>query len=424
MGMSLRGLWRHPDFLKLWAGQTVSLFGLSVTGLALPLVAVLTLDATPVQMGLLSAAGYAPFLLVGLVAGACVDRMRRRPILIAADLGRALLLASIPVAALVDALRMEQLYAVGFTVGLLTVFFDVAYQSYLPALVPRERLIEGNSKFEASHSLAQIAGPGLGGLLVQLLSAATAIALDAASYLVSAIFLAAIRTPEPRPERHADRSLPREIGEGLRLVVGNPLMRGIAGCTATSNLFGSALTAVYVLYATRELGLGPAQLGVTFAAFGPGGLLGAVLAARLARRFGLGPALTGSLALGSLSWLVVLFAGGPPVLAASLLATANALATVGGTVYNVNQVSLRQAITPDRLQGRMNATMRFLVWGVIPIGALLGGVIGDALGLRAAIATGAVGTLLAPLWLLLTPVYAVRRAPTLASPHAGVETAC
>jgi MFS family permease len=413
LGSSFRGLWRHPDFVKLWAGQTISQFGSSISQLAIPLTAALVLNASPFQMGLLSAFEFAPFLLLSLFAGVWVDRLRRRPILIAADLGRTVLLGSIPVAALLGTLHIEQLYLVGLLTGVLTVCFDVAYQAYLPALVSRDHLIEGNSKLEVSHSVAQIAGPGIAGALVQLVTAPVAVAVDAASFLASVVSLAFIRTPEPAPERHPQgaSSIWTELREGLAVVLGNPLLRSIAGCTATSNLFGNALQAIYVLYVTRELGIGPALLGLIFAVGGPGALLGSLFAGRLANRFGLGTTIIGSMIVGDLAMLLVPLARGPAVVVLGMLMLASFVGGLTNPVYNINQVSLRQAITPDRLQGRMNASVRFLVWGTIPIGALMGGALGEALGLWPTIMAMAVCSMLAPLWVLFSPVRVLRTQP-------------
>lgn len=412
MRLELTSLWHHPDFLKLWAGETISLFGSQVTLLALPLTAALTLGATAGEMGILIAAETAPFLLFGLPAGVWVDHRRRRPILIWGNLGRALLLLIVPAAAWLGGLRMELLYAVGFLTGALTVFFDVAYQAYLPSLVGREQLVEGNSKLETSRSLAQIAGPGLGGFLVQALSAPTAILLDAVSFLLSAVCLRIIRASEPAPvPAAAGGGLWRDMREGLNVVLGNSLLRAIAGCTATWNLFGNVIFAVLVLYATRELGLEPVAVGAVFAAGGASALAGALLAGPVARRLGVGPTIIAAPTLGILGSLLLVLAGGPPMLAVALLVGAQLVGGLAGTIYNVTQVSLRQAITPDRLQGRMNATMRFIVWGTLPLGALLGGWLGDRLGLRPTLLIGAAGVPLAALWVLLSPLRRLRATP-------------
>lgn len=406
------GLWRHANFLRLWTGQTISQFGSQITLLALPLAAALTLHATPAEMGILSAAETAPFLLVGLFAGVWVDRLRRRPILLITDFARGILLLAIPLAALLDALTIGLLYAVAFLVGILTVFFEVAYQSFLPALVGRAQLVEGNSKLEVSRSAAQIAGPGVAGGLVQLVTAPIAIVVDAASFFVSALFLLFVRVPEPAPApRIAGRSIWREIGEGLRVVIGNPMLRGIAGCTATGNLFSNIVQAVYILYVTRQLGLSAGVIGGIFAIGSVGFLIGALLAGPIARRVGLGPTIIGSIVFGCFGTGLIPLASGPATLAVPLLVVAQFIMAFGSPIYNINQVSLRQAITQDHLLGRMNATMRFIVWGTLPIGALIGGALGGAIGLRPTLIVGAIGEIFAFLWVFFSPVRALREQP-------------
>jgi MFS family permease len=411
--MRFGGLWRHPEFVKLWTGHTISRFGSEISNLAIPLTAALVLNASAFQMGLLGTFEFAPFLLLSLFAGVWVDRVRRLPILIVADVGRFVLLGSIPVAAFLGVLRIEQLFVVGLLTGVSTVFFDVADQSYLPVLVNREHLVEGNSKLEMSRSVAAIVGPGTAGALVQLVTAPIAVAVDAVSFLASAICLLFIHAPEPQPEHHADRpgSIWAELREGLAVVLGNPLLRSIAGCTGTANLFQNAMMTVYVLYLTRDLDLGPAVVGIIFAVGGPGALLGALVAGRIAQRFGLGATIIGSSTVGALATLLVPLASGPTPLVVAVLMLAAFIGGISSPVYNVNQVSLRQAITPDRLTGRMNASMRFLVWGTIPLGALLGGALGDAIGLWPTLTVTAIGSLLAPLWILFSPVRQLKEQP-------------
>src|ERR1700716_1208334 len=364
-------------------------------------------------MGLLAAFEFAPFLLLSLLAGVWVDRLPRRPILIVADIGRALLLGSIPLAAVAGALRIEQLYLVAILTGALTVFFDVADQSYLPVLVSREHLVEGNSKLEMSRSVAQIAGPGVAGALVQLITAPLAVAVDAASFVASVIFLLFIRRSEPPPAPHADgpSSIWGELREGLAVVLGNPLLRSIAGCTGTSNLFSNAMFAVYVLYVTRQLGIGPALLGLILAAAGPGALLGALVAGRVAARFGLGITIIGSALIGVAANLLVPLATGPTVVIAGMLMLSQLIGGISNPIYNINQVSLRQAITPDRVQGRMNATMRTIVWGTIPIGAFMGGILGTSIGLVQTIVIGGIVSVAASLWIFLGPVIRLKEQP-------------
>jgi MFS family permease len=363
-------------------------------------------------MGFLYATETVPFLLVGLVAGVWVDRLPKRRFLIGGDLARALLLSWIPLAAVLHVLRIEQLYGPAVLVGLCTVFFDVAYQSVLPVLVGREHLVEGNSKLEISRSAAQIAGPAIGGALVQLLTAPVAIVVDSLSFLVSALFLVRLRTPNS-PAVKVKQGVWAGMREGIEVVLGNPLVRAIAGCTGSSNLFGSALQAVFILFATRDLGLSPVLLGVALGAGSAGALVGAILVGRLTRHVGMGPSIVGGIALGlgGLGGVLVALAAGPAMVVAPILATAQALFGFGGVLYNVNQVSLRQAITPDGVQGRMNATMRFIVWGTMPIGALLGGFLGEVIGLRGTLVVAAVGALLTPLWVLLSPVRRLQDPP-------------
>jgi MFS family permease len=407
------GLFAQREFLKLWLAHTISRFGSEFTLLAIPLTAVLVLNASAAQMGLLAAVEFAPFLLLSLFAGVWVDRLRRRPIMIVADIARTVLLGSIPLAALLGVLTIEQLYVVGFCTGVFTVFFDVADQAYLPALVSREHLIEGNSKLEVSRSVAQITGPGIAGGLVQVFTAPVTVAIDALSFLVSAVFLLLIRIPEPPPVRaaNAQTSVLAEVREGLGVVLGNPLLRSIAGCTGTSNLFSNAMQAIFILYLTRSLRLEPFIIGIILAASGPGALLGSLFAGRLASWFGLGTTIIGSIFLGSAFNLLVPFAAGPTPLVIGMLTLAMFAVGVSNPVYNINQVSLRQAITPDHLQGRMNASMRFIVWGTIPIGALLGGFLGESIGWWPTLLVAAVGQILATGWVLFSPVRQLKEQP-------------
>jgi MFS family permease len=412
MGAPQRGLWRDADFLKLWGGQAVSQLGSQITMLALPLLAVLSLGATPVQMGLLVVAETAPFLLAGLPAGVWADRLRRRPILIATDLGRAGLLLLVPLLAWRGQLRMEHLYAVGFLVGLLTVFFEVAAQAYLPSLVARDQLVDANGKLQTTRSAAQIAGPGLAGLLVQLWTAPVALVLDAGSFLVSALGLWRIRQREPEPEPvAASASVWQEAREGLRVVASSSILRAFAGTVATSNLGFQIVLTVFVLYGTRALGLTAAHIGLVFAAGSIGNLLGALLAERTAARIGAGPAIVGGSALAAVGLLVLPVAQGPMHIVVPLLALGLFVDGLGSIVADVHMLSTQQAITPDRLQGRVNATTRFLTWGILPLGGLLGGALGATIGLRPTLAVGALIYLLSLVWLVRSPVWGLRQDP-------------
>lgn len=401
-------LWRNSDFRKLWAGQTISIIGSQIKFLALPLTAVLFLEATPAQMGYLEVAGALPGLLIGLLAGVWVDRLRHRPILIATDLGRALLLLSIPALALASRLRMEHLYLITCLTGILGVFFGVAYHSYLPTIASREQLIEGNSKLELSRSAAEIISPGLGGLLVQWLTAPVAILFDALSFLASAFFLMLIRTPEPAAQaRTGHDSVWREIGSGLRFVTRHPLLRPLAGSSAVITLFNTMLETVWILYLSHELGLMAGLLGVIRSTGGVGFVIGALLPEQATRRFGLGRTMVGGVVIAALGDLLTPLAGGSLLQIAVTLIAGEILFGIGATVYGVGQTSLRQAVTPHELQGRMNATVGFLESAAIPVGALLGGALGTAIGLRATLFLAACGFFLAALWLRLSPVWGV-----------------
>jgi len=405
-------LWKHTDFLKFWLGQTVSLFGSAVTNLALPLTAVLLLQATPVQMGFLKAAQFAPFLMIGMVAGVLVDRWPRRPILIAGDLGRALLLGSIPIAAILGQLHIEHLYLVVFGVGTFSVFYSTASYAFLPTLIKREQLMEANSKFGLSQTLSQTLGPGLAGTLVQWFTAPVCIVLDVVSFLVSAVLLILIRTPEP-VLLHPDK--PRfwqEFGEGVQVVLRNPMLRALACCASTFRLFSSTVESVYILYVTRNLGFSPVMIGVILATGAFGALLGVPLAGRIERSFGVGPTIVGVASLWGISYLFIPLTSGSLTVTVTLLVIAAVLSGLGETVYQITQTSLRQVLVPDRLQGRMTASVRFIIWSTVPIGAMLGGTLGETLGLRAALWVGAVGNLLAFLWVFCSPVRTLRDLPT------------
>jgi len=405
------GLWRHRDFLNLWTAETISQVGSQVSQLALPLVAVLVLEATAFQVALLGVVEFAPFILVSLPAGVWVDRLRRKPILVVADLGRAVLLASIPLAHWAGALTIWQLYGVGFCVGVLTVFFDVSYQSYLPSLVSRDRLVEGNAKLDVSRSGAQLVGPGLAGILVEALTAPVAVLVDAISFLASGLFLFRIRQAEEAParvERAAGPSMKAEVMEGLRYVLGHRYLRWIAASTATFNFFSNVIFSVFLVFAVRELGLRPGVIGLVFAISSVGYLLGALVATPLARRIGVGPAIVVGAACSVSLLLMPLAPESSPI---PFVIAAQAIAGLGIPIYNITQVSFRQAITPTRLQGRMNSVMRFVVWGVIPLGSLLGGALATWFGLRTAIWVGAAGMSLAVLPVLLSPVRTLREMP-------------
>jgi MFS family permease len=415
MRLKLTGLWRHADFMRLWSGQTISVFGSMIGGAALDFTAILVLGATPVQLGVLNAMRLVPGLLAGLFAGAWVDRLHRRPLLIGADVGRALVLSTLPLAALLGALHIAQLYVVALLVSLLTVFFDVAYQAYLPALVGKHELLEGNSKLSASAAVAEFGGFSVAGGLVQALTAPMAILIDAASFVVSAATLGMIRTPEAAPHAAAAcvpaaqaaesnlAALGNEIGEGLKTVWGHPLLRASAAVELLHNLGGGVFAALVVLYMSRGLGFNPAVLTPIWAVGGVASFFGAALAPRLSQRWGAGPAMAAGLGVAGLSGLFIPLASGATLLSAAFLAIAQ-LGDGFFTVYQINIVSLWQIITHERLLGRVNATMKFIALAATLAGSLLGGGLGETLGLRPTLAGAVACTLLAALVLGLSPV--------------------
>jgi MFS family permease len=409
------GLWRHRDFRNLWAAETISVFGSQIGGFALPLVAIITLDASPFAVSALLVVEFAPFLLISLPAGVWVDRLPRKPILVLGDLGRFAALLTIPIAYWLDALTIWQLYGVGFFFGVCTVFFDVAYQSYLPSLVERTQLVEGNSKLEVSRSASALGGPAFAGVLVDLLRAPVAVLFDAISFLVSALFLFSIRKKEAPVSTRAERkeaksSMKTELREGLAWVFGNPYLRTVSASTATFNLFGSMFFAILTIYLIRELEMSVAVMGVIFAIGQVGYFLGAIFAGRVSKLLGVGRSILFGAALGIANLLVPL-APQDANRAIPFLVVATVAGSFGVVLYNVTQLSMRQAITPERLQGRMNSTIRFIVWGVMPLGQLVGGALATWFGLRTAIWVGTIGISFAWLPLVFGPLLALKEMP-------------
>jgi predicted MFS family arabinose efflux permease len=361
-------------------------------------------------MGALAAASTAAFLVIGLPAGVWVDRIRRRRVMIASDLGRILALGSIPVTYALGVLHLSQLYIVALASGVFTVFFDVAYQSYLPSLVGRQHLVEGNAKLTGSQQVAQVAGPSLAGGLVQAVGGPYAVALDAASFLVSAVAVGAIRTNEPVPTVPKDGHprLRQDIGQGLRFVFGDPLLRAITATTGTSNFFSGIQTAVEVIFLVKVVHAKPLVIGLLFAAGGVGGVLAAFLASPVARWIG-----------GARATLISSFAvaGGlliplaTPGVGVVFFGAGLFLSSFAVVVYNINQVSFRQRLCPDKMLGRMNATVRFVVYGLLPIGALVGGAVGTAIGLRPTLWVALSGETLAGIWLVASPIRRMKDFP-------------
>jgi MFS family permease len=409
--VALPPLRRQREFLRLWAGQTISVFGDSVTLLALPLTAVLTLDASAGQMGLLTAAGLAPHLLLSLPVGAWIDRRyRRRWILVAADLGRAGLIATVPLAAAFDALTLAHIYVVAFAAGVLTVFFDVGYTSLLALIVPRRDIVEANAKLSLSRSASWIGGQPLAGGLVQLLTAPFALLADALSFLCSAAFISRIQVEEQPLEQQPAR-IREQLREGFGFVLGQPLLRAELGCAATINLFNFVFHAIFVLYATRELGVRPGVLGLVLGAGAVGAAIGALIAPRVERRIGIGPSIFVGSILFPAPLLLVPAAGGPFPLVLALLFASEFLAGIGVMLFDVSGGSLSLFLTPQRLRARATGTFRFVNYGIRPIGALLGGALGSAIGLRPTLWIATAGALLGVVWLVFSPLPRLREQP-------------
>jgi MFS family permease len=395
-----------PDFARLWAGQTVSELGSQVTILALPTLAVLGFHAGPAAVGTLVAAGRLPFPVLGLFAGAMVDRLRKRPVMIACNLARLLVLVAIPLLSGSGALRLWHLYVAAVTMGVFTVFFDIAYLAYVPSLVGQEKLLDANSRLGVSESAAQLGGPGIGGLLVQAFGAARAVLLDAASFAVSAVTLLSIRHHEPRRRAVPQRHLLREIGEGLHHVFAHPVLRAQILCMGAAGLFAHAFEAPLYVFAYDRLHLSPGLLGAILTAEGAGAVGATFVAARVTRRLGVGPTITllDGLAIG-LTGLIPLAVFVPP---AALLFPLFALMGIGGTIGNIAQLTLRQSLSPAHLQGRMTSVFRTVFWGTWPLGSLIGGIVAGAIGPSTTIWAASLLGLAANTTIVFTPLWRVR----------------
>ena len=408
-----RSLWRHHDFRQLWVGDTISQVGTQLSQLALPVLAVTVLHAGPREMGLLTAFETLAFLVVGLPAGAWVDRWRKKRVLITGDVVRALAFGSLPLAWALGHLTLGQLYVVALVAGVATVFFDVAYQSYLPAIVERDQMVDGNAKLQASQSVAQVGGPALGGALLRVVAAPLLVAADAVSFVLSAWFVSRIRHAETPPSRESRRPLRTEIAEGLSFVVRHPLLVRITACTSISNFASGGIQALFVLYALRTLGLDTSTLGLVFSLAAVGGLVGAVATSRVVAVVGEGRTIPLSALVGGLAAFstpaAALLPGG--LAAATMVAAGSVVVWLTVVVYNVTQVSFRQRLCPPALLGRMNASVRFLVWGSMPLGGLAGGFLGSAIGVVPTLWAAAAVQLCAALPVLLSPLLRMRDLP-------------
>jgi MFS family permease len=406
-------IWRSGAFVRLWSATTISYFGSFITRTALPLAAILVLGAGPLEISALRGLELVAGLLVGLFAGAWVDRLRRRPIMVGADLGRAILLGSIPLAAVVGFLALPQLLVVAFLAAILTTFFDVASRTYLPTVVSRPQLLAANSALTASASAAEMSGFGISGFLIQLFTAPIAIAVDAASFLVSALALGTIRQAEPAPPAVMDREpVAREIRDGLRVVLGSPTLRAIAGAHGATHLLWGIFGTVYLLFATRDLSLGPAAIGIIAGVGGAGSFVGAALAGRVVARFGIGRTmLLGMVGFTIGNALIPLAPSGAVVVGAAFLVAQQLIGDSAGTVYDVVETSLTQSVVAPRILGRVNASISTYTTLLSLIGTIGGGILAEVLGLRQAMAIGVLGGVAGFAFLWFSPIRTMHGVP-------------
>ena len=411
--MQRGGLWRNARFVKLWGAATVSTFGSLVTRTALPFTAILLLDASPSAISVLRVAELLPGFIFGLVAGAWVDRLRRKRIMIATDLGRALLIVTIPLGAFLGWLGLGQLYVIAALVSVLSVFFDVAYQSLLPSLVKNDELVEANSKLSAAMSVAEASAFSSAGWLIQLLTAPVAMLVDGLTFIASAGLVARIREPELQTEPRSTESRPSiasDIVEGLRAVWRQPILRGMVVAGLAQNLAFGLVGTVFLLYVNQEVGFDPGILGMIFAVGGVSSFIGAMIAGRLPR-FGIGAIMVASLVLAAIGEAFVPLATAANAIGVLFLVGQQIVADSALTVYDINQVSLRQAIAPAHVLGRVNASVRVTEFGAVLLGTVVAGYIGETVGLRETLWLGVALSVLAAVALALSPVRAVRRIP-------------
>jgi MFS family permease len=403
-------IWRNGAFVRVWTAATISIFGSLITRMALPFVAILVLSAGPIEVAVLRSLDLVAALLVGLVAGAWVDRLRRRPVLIWADLGRALLLLSLPLAFVLGLLTLWQLFAVTILTAALTTFFDAADNAYLPSIVRQEKLVEANSSLAASGSAAEFTAFGISGFLIQALTAPIAILIDAATFVVSAVLLASIRRPEPAPPAVADRRpVLQEIREGVAIVAGDPVLRALALAQMSQHVLWGVFGATYLLFAFRDLALGPAAIGLIAGAGGFGSLLGALVVGRATRRWGIGRTAIASLVLAAVgNAFVPLAPAGMPLIAAGFLIAQQLVGDSAVTVYDITEQSVRQATVENRLLGRAASTFQFAAVGAQLVGTIGAGLVAEAFGLRVAAAIAPLGALAGAVVLWFSPVRALR----------------
>jgi MFS family permease len=404
-------LLRRPPFRNFWLGQTISVVGDQVTLLAIPIIAALVLNASPADMGLLTAVGLLPHLLFSLPAGVVLDRVeRRRRLMIVVDISRAAFIATIPIAFVLNVLSLEQLYVITFAVGTLAVLFDISWNTLFVAVTPRQDFVAAQSLLNGSRSLANILGPSLGGILIQFLGAATAMLTDALSYIASALFLGRVKATEP-PIEPAGASIRTQLATGLRFILRDPIMRPALLAVATVNLFNFAFHALFILYVTTFLGVSPGALGLALGIGALGGLLGAVVAGRIGRRIGLGPAYALGLVLFPVSLVAIPLVTGSPEIVLAMLAITEFGAGFGVMILDINGGTILQARTPDVIRGRSMGAFRFINFGVRPVGALIGGALGTAIGVRETLIVSTLLSLAGVLWLIGAPVLRLRDVP-------------
>jgi MFS family permease len=421
---------QHRDFNRLWLGQAVSDFGSQVTLVALPLTAVLYLKATAGQVGLMTSATQLAFLGPMLFFGVMVDRVRKRPVMIGADIGRTVVLALVPILAWTRSLTMPVLYAVALVHGCLSVLFELAYRSYLPSLIDAEHLLSGNSRLQSTESISQVAGPAVGGALVQLLSAPFALLADAGSFVLSVVSLLSIRVREPSPQRpHGEngatgfRGMVADIRSGLRFIYRHRVLRSLAGGGATLNFFSWIQVTLFVVYAARDMHMSGGMIGLVFAGFGAGGVLAATMLGRALTWFGYGHLLLVCYTVAALALVAIPFVRGPATLSTALFVALYVLAGTGIVALNIVSMTLRQVVTPSFLQARVNASFKFALSALTPVSAAVAGVLGDSLGLRTTLFIMAAGMPLTPLWIVFSPIRSIRTLEQLLSlPGAAVTS--
>lgn len=395
------GLWRHPDFLKLWAAQSLSAMGSRITRTALPMIAILSIGATPTEIAILSALGVLPGVIVGLVAGGPIDRRSKRPLLVATDLVRACLILTIPLAASSGFLSMPQLYLVAAAIGAASALFRIADNAYLPALVGKEHLVEGNAKLEATDSVAESVGPGLAGILIQAMTAPFAVIVDAATYLWSALMLSrihSVETPAAAEERRT--SLVTDAKAGLRACLDEPVVARLLAAETLMMVFGGFFHTLYMILALERLALSPLAIGLVISIGGIGSFLGALVAGRFAMHLGLGPALLATLTLGSAAALLIPLSETLGPLAIPSLVAHQLIGDAFLSIYLIHALSLRQRLLPMEVLGRAGATFHVATGLAMPFGALVAGPLADRIGFSATMWIGAIGGMTAALALL------------------------